>query len=393
MTLLGDPWRGPVAAAIAAGRPPSDPVLADLELLSRDRLGSTGAARAADAVRERLLGLGPLASLVSREGVTDVLVNGDGSLWTDAGDGARRVGTLDPRDVRPLAVRLASLAGRRLDDAQPFVDGMLPGRVRLHAVLPPLVDGGPHVSLRVPRVGPDGVGALMRIGAVGPELAAVLRAAIAARLSLLVSGGTGSGKTTVLAGLLGECPSTERLVIVEDVRELTPTHPHVVSLQCRPPNVEGAGAITMTDLVRQSLRMRPDRVIVGEVRGAEVRELLVALNTGHEGGGGTIHANSAADLPARCEALGALAGMDRTAVHAQLRGAIQLAVHTQRVGRVRSVVSLGVLAWEAGEVVVHDAVRAPVEGSPRPGPGWPALRELLHTRRPPDAPADLPWSG
>ena len=235
-------------------------------------------------------------------------------------------------DLRPLAVRLAGVAGRRLDDAQPWVDGVLPGGVRLHAVLPPLADGGPHLSLRFARHRPGGVDALERLGAVTPDLATLLREVVAARTSLVVTGGTGAGKTTVLAALVAECPADQRVVVVEDVRELDPAHPHVVRLQGRGPNVEGVGGVTLVDLVRQALRMRPDRLVVGEVRGAEVRELLAALNTGHEGGMSTVHANGPEEVPARFEALGALAGMPRDAVHAQLREALRVVVHVTRRG-------------------------------------------------------------
>ena len=266
--------------------------------------------------------------------MTDVLVNGDGAVWVDRGGGVEDTGVrLDPGAARALATRLAGLARRRLDEAQPWVDGVLPGGVRLHAILPPLAESGTHLSLRVPRHQPVGVDGLVRLGAVGDGVAGVLRRVMAARLSFLVVGGTGAGKTTVLGALLSECAADERIVVVEDVRELAPAHPHVVRLQGRMPNVEGVGGVTMVDLVRQALRMRPDRLVVGEVRGAEVRELLAALNTGHDGGAGTLHANGLEELPARFEALGALAGLGREAVHAQLRGAVQVVIEVPRWDR------------------------------------------------------------
>jgi pilus assembly protein CpaF len=167
-------------------------------------------------------------------------------------------------------------------------------------------------------------------GSVSSEVAQVLRAVVEQRLSYLVSGGTGTGKTTLLSTLLGEVPPAERIVLVEDSGELRPTHPHVVRLEARPANVEGAGAVTLRDLVRQALRMRPDRLVVGEVRGAEVVDLLAALNTGHDGGCGTVHANSAASVPARLEALGLAAGLGRAALHSQLAAAVQAVVHLDR---------------------------------------------------------------
>ena len=270
-------------------------------------------------------------------------------------------------DLRPLAVRLAGVAGRRLDDAQPWVDGVLPGGVRLHAVLPPLADGGPHLSLRFARHRPGGVDALARLGAVTPDMATLLREVVAARASLVVTGGTGAGKTTVLAALVAECPADERVVVVEDVRELDPEHPHVVRLQGRGPNVEGVGGVTLVDLVRQALRMRPDRLVVGEVRGAEVRELLAALNTGHEGGMSTVHANGPEEVPARFEALGALAGMPREAVHAQLREALRVVVHVVRRGGSRTVDRVGVVVPDPVDPRAVRVVEAARSGDARPG--------------------------
>ena len=276
--------------------------------------------------------LGPLAALVAEPGVTDVLVNGDAGVWVDRGDGVERtaVRLQDDRSVRRLAVRLAGLAGRRLDDSSPWVDGLLPGGIRLHALLPPLVDGAAHLSLRIAGRRSPGLDQLHAWGALDDQGLAVVRAVVRARRSFVVTGGTGSGKTTLLAAMLADVPVHERIVVVEDVRELHIDHPHVVHLQGRANNVEGRGEVTLTALVRQSLRMRPDRLIVGEVRGAEVRELLGALNTGHEGGGGTVHANTAADLVVRMEALGALAGMSRDAVHAQLASAVEVVLHVAR---------------------------------------------------------------
>jgi pilus assembly protein CpaF len=195
---------------------------------------------------------------------------------------------------------------------------------------------------------------------------------VSARLAFLVTGGTGTGKTTLLSTLLGCVPEAERVVLVEDSGELRPTHPHVVRLEARPPNVEGAGAVTLRDLVRQALRMRPDRLVVGEVRGAEVVDLLAALNTGHEGGCGTVHANAAGDLAARIEALGALAGLDRRAVQSQLAAAVDVVIHVERHAAGRRVAAVCVVDMAAtGEVSV-----VPAWGSG----SWAVGRQLLEAR-------------
>ncbi len=376
--------RGPFAAAversIRAGRPPDEATITAIAGEHEPTLGDVGRARAEADLAARLVGLGPLSGLVADPSVTDVLVNGDGAVWVDRGRGIERSPvTVPAEELRPLAVRLAGFAGRRLDDAQPWVDGVLRTGVRLHAVLPPLAETGPHLSLRVPRHRHGGLAALQALGGLVPGLAEVLRGLVAARVSLLVTGGTGAGKTTVLGALIAECPPTERIVVVEDVRELAPDHPHVVRLQGRDANVEGVGEVPLGVLVRQALRMRPDRLVVGEVRGAEVRDLLAALNTGHEGGASTLHANSPAEVPARLEALGALAGMPRAAVHSQLRGAVQAVVHVARAAGGRRVVSgVGVVVPGSGEepVRVEGALDAS-SGVLRDGAGAARLGRLL----------------
>ncbi|NHA68288.1 TadA family conjugal transfer-associated ATPase [Phycicoccus sp. CMS6Z-2] len=368
-----------VERSIRAGRGPSREIIASIADEQVPLLGRAGRDLAAEGLHDRLVGLGPLTGLVADADVTDVLVNGDGRVWVDRGRGVEPTGqVLDAADLRPLAVRLAGLAGRRLDDAQPWVDGTLAGGVRLHALLPPLADGAAHLSLRVARRRLGGVDALVAAGGASSAVAVTLRALVRARASLLVTGGTGAGKTTVLGALLAECPDRERIVVVEDVRELDPDHPHVVRLQGRAANVEGAGEVTLAVLVRQALRMRPDRLVVGEVRGPEVRDLLAALNTGHEGGMGTLHANGPQEVPARLEALGSLAGMPREAVHAQLRGALDAVVHVARSpGRGRHVERVGVLvAGAGGEVEVLTALRER-PGGPEPGPGAAVLRRLV----------------
>ena len=332
-------------------------------------LGSAGAEAAKRRLGSAVLGAGPLSPLLDDPLVTDVLVNGTAGVWVERGGDLQRVpcDIGDADGVRRLAVRLAGLAERRLDEASPYVDGLLPGGVRLHAVLPPLVDGAAHISLRVPRRDVATLARLQRLGALPPAWADVLCDLVAGKHSFIISGGTGSGKTTLLAALLAQTPASERVVVVEDVRELAIDHPHVVRLQTRPSNVEGRGGVDMVTLVRQSLRMRPDRLVVGEVRGAEVREMLTALNTGHEGGCSTIHANTSGDLVARFEALGALAGLEPAATRAQLTSAIRVAIHVRRAKGMRYVESVGVLAETPGRgVTVQPAL---VNGPPRAAPG------------------------
>lgn len=333
------------------------------------------------ALRSELAGAGPLDVLLRDPEVTDVLVNAPDEVWIDRGGGPQRttVTFADDDAVRRLAQRLAGSAGRRLDDASPYVDATLSGGIRLHAVLRPIAVRGTSISLRVPRRVSLGLADLVRAGSLSAGAAELLRAVLAARVAFLISGGTGSGKTTLLGALLGCAHPAERLLLVEDSAELTPRHPHVVRLESRPANVEGAGAVTLRDLVRQALRMRPDRLVVGEVRGAEVVELLAALNTGHEGGCGTVHANSAQDVPARLEALGALAGLGRDAVHSQVAAALDLVVHVVRErDGVRRVAELHVLErGDDGWVRPVSAVRFEPVGVMRPGPGHQRLVALL----------------
>jgi pilus assembly protein CpaF len=292
-------------------------------------------------LQTELTGVGMLEPLLRADGTTDVLVTAPDAVWVDDGNGLRRTSVrfADEDAVRRLAQRLALSVGRRLDEAQPWVDGQLIGltadqfTVRLHAVLAPIACGGTCLSLRVLRPATQDLAMLARAGAIAPEAAALLDKIVAARLAFLVSGGTGAGKTTLLSAVLGAVPPDERIVCVEDAAELQPRHPHLVKLVARCANVEGIGEITVRDLVRQALRMRPDRIVVGEVRGAEVVDLLAALNTGHDGGAGTVHANNPAEVPARLEALAAVGGLDRLALHSQLAAAVQVLLH---VGRDRS---------------------------------------------------------
>jgi pilus assembly protein CpaF len=334
-----------------------------------------------EELRRESLGAGPLDGLLAEPGITDILVNGPNEVYIDRGAGLERIHlrTGDEPAVRRLATRLAAAAGRRLDDATPYVDVRLPDGTRFHAVLSPVAAPGTCLSLRVPSRKVFGLEDLVAAGTLPAAGVPVLRDLLDARLAFLVSGGTGSGKTTLLNSLLSLVDTSERLVVVEDASELRPDHPHVIRLEARSANVEGSGEITLRELVRQALRMRPDRLVVGEVRGAEVVDLLGALNTGHEGGCGTVHANSASDVPARLEALGALAGLGRAAVHSQVASALHAVIHLTR-GRdgVRRVAEIRVITRSTdGQVLTLPAVRFIAGGNLELSDGASRFTQLL----------------
>lgn len=287
---------------------------------------------------------GPLAGYIADGEVTDLFVNGMSGLWVDRGRGAvldRSWRAPSEQALRELAVRIIAAGGRHLDDATPCVDVRIGDGIRVHAVLPPVSVAGTVISIRAPKATQISFDDLVQAGFFFDGGADIVRAALASRSNLLISGAGGSGKTTLLGALLGQADPADRLVVIEDVSELRVAHPHVVQLETRQANIEGAGQVTLAQLVRESLRMRPDRLVLGECRGAELRELLSALNTGHDGGAGTLHANSLADVPARLEALGALAGMSAEAVARQTVSAIDLVMHVERDRGVRALVDMG----------------------------------------------------
>lgn len=333
-----------------------------------------------DALLRDVVGAGPLEQLLRLPGVTDVLVNGADQVWLERGQGLEPAGVrfADDAAVRRLAQRLAASGGRRLDDASPYVDLRLPDGTRFHAVLAPLSRPGTVVSMRVPHRQVFTLEELVASGGLTEQGAHLLRRIVGQRLAFLVSGGTGSGKTTLLNALLSLVPADERLVLVEDASELRPDHPHVVGLEARPPNIEGAGEVTVRTLVRQALRMRPDRLVVGEVRGGEVVDLLAAMNTGHEGGCGTVHANSAADVPSRIEGLALAAGLGREAVHSQLASALDVVLHLDRSEGIRRLREVGVVRRErSGSVAVVPALTFRDDGRAEEGPGAARLGALV----------------
>ncbi|GAV96075.1 type II secretion system protein E [Corynebacterium glutamicum] len=331
------------------GTPPTSAEIANLVREQAGVISNEDIVMVLRRLRSDSVGVGPLESLLALPGVTDVLVNAHDSVWIDRGQGVEKV-DMDlgsEEAVRRLATRLALTCGRRLDDAQPFADGRITrddGSVlRIHAVLAPLAESGTCISVRVLRQARLSLDDLINSGTVPEDIAPALRNIINQRRSFLVVGGTGTGKTTLLSAMLTEVPADQRIICIEDTAELHPGHPSTINLVSRQANVEGAGAVSMADLLKQSLRMRPDRIVVGEIRGAEVVDLLAAMNTGHDGGAGTIHANSISEVPARMEALAATGGLDRMALHSQLAAAVDIVLVMKHTPFGRRLAQLGVL--------------------------------------------------
>ncbi|MFJ6538491.1 TadA family conjugal transfer-associated ATPase [Paenarthrobacter sp. NPDC091711] len=368
-----------VRESVLAGSGPVTPSTVAAAVQASGRLlGTAGALEAAESINAELNGLGPLQPLAQDPAVTDIFVNGPDSVWLDRGNGLERssVHFDTEQQIRSLATRLVSAGGRRLDDGSPCVDVRLNGGYRVHAVLSPISTAGTLLSIRIRRDEVFTLAELKELGMFSDHVEAVLRAIMAHKLSFLISGATGSGKTTLLSTMLGLSHPAERLVLIEDAAELNPVHPHVVTLESRHGNLEGGGAMDLGELVRQALRMRPDRLIVGECRGAEVRELLTALNTGHTGGGGTIHANTAEAVPARLVALGALAGLNAEAVRLQVSSALDVVIHVDRTQSGRKVASIGVVTdTRQGQKVVSALSWSPTGMTS--GPAWPELSARL----------------
>lgn len=341
-------------------------------------LGTAGSLAAVERISAELNGLGPLQELTRDVQVTDIFVNAPDSVWIDRGRGIEQAGVAfaGEAQVRALASRLVAAGGRRLDDGSPCVDVRLDGGYRVHAILPPISTAGTLLSVRIRREQVFTMEELNAGGMFGSVVQGVLEGIVQRRLSFLISGATGSGKTTLLSTMLGLCSPAERLVLIEDASELNPVHPHIVSLESRHGNLEGGGEVDLGELVRQALRMRPDRLVVGECRGAEVRELLTAMNTGHTGGGGTIHANTATAVPARLTALGALAGLGTDAVRLQASSALDVVVHVERSRHGRHVACVGVVQDGPDGLAVVPALEHRFNRLSA-GPAWEALSERL----------------
>ena len=318
--------------------------LALRDLVGEEERASAGAAVAIAEVADLIDGYGPLTEVMARPGVTDVLVNGPHEVWVEEAGTLRDAGVGWPDDValRSFVDRLLARGGAGVDPARPVADARLPDGSRVHVVLPPIAPHGPLVSIRrFPSVRFT-LGDLVDRGMLDEHEAARLSELVRARVGIAISGATGSGKTTLLNALVSLVGSGERVVTVEETPELGPFEAHVVSLVTRPPNVEGAGAVDLDALVRASLRMRPDRIVVGEVRGTEAAAALGAMATGHDGSMITLHARSARDTPERLAALAAAAAprIDPVAVEARVRRAFGAFVHVAREGDRRRVTEI-----------------------------------------------------
>ena len=345
-------------------------------------IGDVGSAL--EELDARLNGLGEiLAPLLRLPGITDILVNST-RVWVDCGQGVEPIddGFSSEEEVRALAITMAAICGKRLDDAVPIVDGILPMGVRVHAVIPPLSGEGTIISLRIPARGGLTLEQMRKGASIDDTTQQILSRMLEVRCNVLISGATGSGKTTLLSALLSSISVNERLICIEEISELHPAHPHVVHLQARQANTQGRGEVSLSELVRAAMRMRPDRIILGECRGGEVRDIMSALNTGHRGSFATIHANTPAEVPARLSALGALAGMSAEATHVQARAAFDFVVHMERsVGSYgntgRRVAQIGVFGLERGELTCSCAYHIDRRGRGSTGPAWEELRRVL----------------
>lgn len=312
-------------------------------------------------IEDDALGLGPLQRVLEDQNVTEIMVNGHDRIYVER-EGKITLSGLSfasEAHLRRAIERIVSKVGRRIDETSPMVDARLLDGSRVNAVVPPLAVRGSSLTIRKFAATPFTINDLIEFGSMTPQMAELLRGAVEARLNILVSGGTGTGKTTLLNVLSSFIPAGERIVTIEDSIELKLQQDHVVQLESRPPNIEGSGEVTIRDLVRNSLRMRPDRIVVGECRSGEALDMLQAMNTGHDGSISTLHANSPRDCIARLETLVLMAGMDLPlrAIREQIASAVDLVVQIQRLrdGTRRITHVTEVLGMEQDVVVLQDA--------------------------------------
>ena len=320
-------------------------------------LGAADLGEVATTVLARVEGTGPLHALLADESVSDIMVNGPGRVWVERNGALEDAGVeIDLTEIERLIERTVARVGRRVDPGSPMADARLADGSRVNVVVPPIALDGPCVTIRRFGAAPIDVDAMCPEG-VGP----LLRWAVEARMNVLISGGTGAGKTTLLNALAAQISRTERVVSIEDAAELRLPIAHVVRLEARPPNTEGRGAVTIHELVRNALRMRPDRIIVGEVRGAEAFDMIWAMNTGHEGSFSTIHANSISDAVARLELMMIQAdgSLPLWAANQQIGAAIDLVVQVERRPSGRAVVDVGELVFEDRSWICRSLIEQP----------------------------------
>jgi pilus assembly protein CpaF len=286
-------------------------------------------------IEHETFGLGPIEPLMQDPTISDILVNGANEVYVERHGKLQHTRVMFRNDAHLLQVidRIVSAVGRRVDESSPMVDARLPDGSRVNAIIPPLALDGPVLSIRRFSKDPFRMADLIEFGTLTPALAEILRATVQARLNILVSGGTGAGKTTMLNVLSNAIPNTERIVTIEDSAELQLQQEHVVRLETRPPNIEGQGAVSQRELLRNALRMRPDRIVVGEVRGAEVLDMLQAMNTGHDGSLSTVHANSTRDALSRIETMVLMSGLSLPvrAMRDYIASALDLVIHLSRL--------------------------------------------------------------
>src|SRR5574341_1086486 len=307
-------------------------------------------------VQHETFGLGPIEPLMRDATVSDILVNGAREVYVERRGRLERTAVEFRDDAHLLAIieRIVSRVGRRVDESSPMVDARLPDGSRVNAIIPPLALDGPVLSIRRFAADPYRMPDLLGFGALTPTIAETIAAAVRARLNILISGGTGSGKATLLNVLSNAIPNSERIVTIEDSAELQLQQDHVVRLETRPANIEGKGAVTQRDLVRNALRMRPDRIIVGEVRGAEALDMLQAMNTGHDGSISTVHANSPRDVLSRLETMILMAGISlpSRAMREYISSALDLLIHLARLSDgTRKVVRVSEVVGMEGELI------------------------------------------
>lgn len=341
-------------------------------------ISPTALINTADEIMADTIGFGPIEKLFSKPGITDILVNNFSDVWIDQGSGLERaqVSWDSEAALRDFAARLAASVNRRLDDVSPFVDAQLKNGIRFHAIIPPLSNKGTAMSFRIPNQKQFTLNQLVELGTVDHSIAEILKRIIKSKISFAISGNTGSGKTSILGALLSEVEPSERILVIEDSAELKINHPHVVSLQARGANAEGIGQVELTQLIKQALRMRPDRIVIGEVRGTEVLDLLIALNTGHQGGCVTLHANNTHSVISRIEALGLLAKIPKVAIHSLLKQAIQVLLHVQRTKEGRKLTEISLISENAnGSLHVLPALDLVTQRKLQPG--WDQLQDLL----------------